>query len=104
MRPLSSYVKVQRLLGNLLRNRAFQANSAKLNGREYLDLGCGPCPKPGFVNLDYRWRPGVDVVWDILRPLPFPSDRFAGVFTEHCLEHFDLGPVNTSSFIAELRL
>lgn len=90
MRPLSSYVKVQRLLGNLLRNRAFQANSAKLNGREYLDLGCGPCPKPGFVNLDYRWRPGVDVVWDILRPLPFPSDRFAGVFTEHCLEHFDL--------------
>jgi predicted SAM-dependent methyltransferase len=90
MRSITSYIKIQQLLGNLLRDRAFQARSRKLVSRKYLDLGCGPCPKPGFVNLDYRWRPGVDVVWDILRPLPFPSDRFAGVFTEHCLEHFDL--------------
>lgn len=90
MRSITDYIKVQRFLGNLLRNRAFQARSQKLVSRKYLDLGCGPCPKPGFVNLDYRWRHGVDVVWDILHPLPFPSQRFEGVFTEHCLEHFDL--------------
>jgi predicted SAM-dependent methyltransferase len=89
MRPITSYIKVQTLLGNLLRNRAFQAKRRGLEERKYLEIGCGPCPKLGFVNLDYRWRPGVDVVWDILRPLPFPDNRFDGIFSEHCLEHLE---------------
>lgn len=90
MRSITSYTKVQNLLGSLLRNRVFQVRREGLVARKFLDLGCGPCPKPGFINLDYRWRPGVDVVWDVLEPLPFPDNRFEGVFTEHCLEHFDL--------------
>jgi predicted SAM-dependent methyltransferase len=90
MRNLITYLKVQKLLGALLRNRSWQAKAEHLQDREFLELGCGPNPKKGFVNLDYRWRPGVDVVWDLLKPLPFPRNRFKGIFTEHCLEHFDL--------------
>lgn len=91
MRPIITYQKVQRLLGALLRNRGFQAKAKDLENRRLLELGCGPNPKKEFVNLDYRWRPGVDIVWDLLRPLPFSDQRFTGIFTEHCLEHFDLG-------------
>lgn len=90
MRAISSYVKVQTVLGHLLRNRAFQAKRRGLEERKYLELGCGPCPKPGFVNVDYRWRPGVDVVWDLLKPLPFADNRFDGIFSEHCLEHLEI--------------
>jgi len=32
----------------------------------------------------------VDIVWDINQKLPFTEGRFKGIFTEHCLEHFDL--------------
>ncbi|NCA26494.1 MAG: methyltransferase domain-containing protein [Methylophilaceae bacterium] len=90
MRPIITYQKAQRLLGAFLRNRRFQAKAKNLKKRRLLELGCGPNPKKEFVNLDYRWRPGVDIVWDLLKPLPFPDHRFAGIFTEHCLEHFDL--------------
>ncbi|MBA4138075.1 MAG: hypothetical protein C0518_12230, partial [Opitutus sp.] len=89
MRALSDYQKIRRLAGWFLRNRHFQARRAPLASRDLLQIGCGPQIAPGFVNLDYRWVPGVDVVWDLLRPLPFPDGRFRGIFTEHCLEHFD---------------
>lgn len=88
MRPVLDYQKVRRLVGWLLRNRRFQSTRARLAPREYLQVGCGPQIAPGFVNLDYRWVPGVDIVWDLARPLPFPTNRFRGLFTEHCLEHF----------------
>ena len=80
---LRDYQKVRRLNGWFLCNRGFQA------AREYLQIGCGPQIAAGFVNLDYLWVPGVDVVRDLNRPLPFPADRFTGIFTEHRLEHFD---------------
>lgn len=88
MKSLQDYQKVRRLIGWLLRNRRFQATRTSLAPCEYLQVGCGPQVAPGFVNLDYRWVPGVDVVWDLARPLPFPAGRFQGIFTEHCLEHF----------------
>ena len=94
MRKLTSYMKVQALLGDLLRNRRCLLKSESWSERRFLNLGCGPFPEEGFVNLDYRWRPGIDVVWDVLRPLPFPDNRFDGVFTEHCLEHFDLSQLS----------
>lgn len=90
MRAITSYMKVQSFLGNVLRNKAWLLRPEQWHNRRFLNLGCGPFPEAGFVNLDYRWRPGIDVVWDVLRPLPFPEARFDGVFSEHCLEHFDL--------------
>jgi len=56
----------------------------------YLDIGCGDNINEGLINLDYMWHPGVDVCWDIRSGLPFEKNRFDGVFSEHCLEHFDL--------------
>jgi hypothetical protein len=89
VRPIASYQKVQTLFGTVLRNRSFQSKDPKLKAIRYLNVGCGPFPQPHFVNLDYRWRPGVNIVWDLRKKLPFPSERFDGIFSEHCLEHFD---------------
>jgi len=89
-RPLTSYVKVQILLGNVIRNRAYQLTRPRLRGLTYLDIGCGLNPHDGFINLDYLWHPKVDVCWDITRGLPFADGSMRGIFSEHCLEHFPL--------------
>ena len=34
--------------------------------------------------------PGVDLCWDVARGLPLPDRSMAGIFSEHCLEHFSL--------------
>lgn len=88
MRPPGDYQKIRALVGWCLRNRRFQARRASPQSL-YLNAGCGPKLAVGFVNLDYRWVPGVDVVWDLRRSLPFPDHRFRGVYSEHCVEHFD---------------
>ena len=89
-RPVSSYSKVQNLVGNLRRNRKFQLSSKNLATKSYLDLGCGPNIHDDFVNVDYMWRPGIDLCWDIRKGLPFQDGTFDGIFSEHCLEHFPL--------------
>lgn len=91
-RPIGSYSKVQKLVGNLIRNRRFQLRraEAKLNGLRYVDIGCGPNTHSNFINLDFLWNPKIDVCWDITRGLPFPDSCIHGIFTEHCLEHFSL--------------
>jgi predicted SAM-dependent methyltransferase len=89
-RPLTSYSKVQRAIGRVVRGRRAQLAFTDLEGRTYLDIGCGIHAHPDFVNLDYDWFPGVDVCWDITQGLPLPSAHFRGVFTEHCLEHVTL--------------
>ena len=70
----------------MIRNRRAFAD-IKQSGT-YLDIGCGPNTHSDFCNLDYSWRPGIDVCWEITRGLPFPDRYVCGVFTEHCLEHF----------------
>ena len=89
-RSLTSYAKVQHWVGNWIRNREFQLRRNGIALREYLDIGCGRNVHAGFINVDYLWHPGVDVCWDITQGLPFPDGSMKGVFTEHCLEHFDL--------------
>ena len=89
MKRLQDYQKIRIAVGWLRRNHVSQARQPRLQSLQYLHAGCGPQIAAGFVNLDYRWVPGVDVVWDLTRPLPFPAGRFQAIFTEHCLEHFD---------------
>lgn len=96
MRPWHNYQKVRSFISWWFRNRSAQASRVALANRDYLQIGCGPQIAPGYVNLDYRWVPGIDIVWDINRKLPFPSERFIGVFSEHCLEHF---PDSTLRFV-----
>lgn len=91
-RPFTSYAKVRALISWTRRSRrAFiPRRTATL---AYLDIGCGPNVSPAFINLDYDWKPGVDVVWDITRGLPFRTASLQGIFTEHCLEHLTFGAV-----------
>jgi predicted SAM-dependent methyltransferase len=53
----------------------------------YVNLGCGPIPLKGWVNVDIARGPGVDVVWDLRRGLPFPNSSCAAIFSEHVIEH-----------------
>jgi len=52
-----------------------------------LNIGCGPNPLPGWVNVDVARGPGIDVVWDLRYGLPFPAESCAVVFGEHVIEH-----------------
>lgn len=54
-----------------------------------VNVGCGPFPLDGFVNLDIRaFTPGV-VVWDCRRTLPVADGACAGIRIEHFAEHTD---------------
>jgi predicted SAM-dependent methyltransferase len=89
-RPITSYAKVQALAGSLLRNRLFQLRRSRIQGLQYLDIGCGRNTHSKMINLDYLWHLGVDVCWDVTRGIPLASGSMRGIFTEHCLEHFSL--------------
>jgi hypothetical protein len=54
-----------------------------------VNLGCGHIPLPGYVNVDNRNLPGVDVVADVYA-LPFDDGTVAEFFSSHFLEHFPL--------------
>jgi predicted SAM-dependent methyltransferase len=61
--------------------QALQQEQVKLN------LGCGHIPLDGFLNVDRRVLPGVDIVAEI-DDIPFDSKTVDQIHSEHCLEHF----------------
>ena len=52
-----------------------------------LNIGCGHIALEGYVNVDRREVPGVDVVAEVDR-LPFDPGTVAELFSAHLLEHF----------------
>lgn len=100
-RPLTDYVKVQQVIGSLLRNRKWQIDRRRIESLEYLDVGCGPNIHPEVINMDWQWRPGIDICWDVRRGIPLPDACVAGVFSEHCLEHLSLA--DSIKVVAEFR-
>lgn len=52
-----------------------------------LDLGAGEAPRPGYIALDLRPLPHVQVVCDI-RHLPYPNDSVDAINAGEVLEHF----------------
>ncbi len=84
MRAISSYGRVRRCIGLVLRNRAWLQRPPRC---DYLNVGCGPNVRPGFVNLDSEWVPGIDLCWDATTRLPFADGALSGIFSEHFLEH-----------------
>ena len=52
-----------------------------------LNLGCGHIPVDGYVNVDARELPGVDVVAAV-DDLPFGPGTVGEIFSAHMLEHF----------------
>jgi predicted SAM-dependent methyltransferase len=68
--------------------RRTQKNLAALPARDLcINLGCGPVPLHGWVNVDIARSPHVDVVWDLRRGLPFADESCAVIFSEHVIEH-----------------
>ncbi len=63
-----------------------------------LNLGCGKKIKKGYVNLDFYPLPGIDIVADITKKLPFEDNAFDEVLTEHVLEHI----IDLDALLAEL--
>jgi len=51
-------------------------------------VGCGNAKAPGHIGLDRHPFPGVDVVRDIRRGLPFNDSTFDGLRAHHVFEHF----------------
>lgn len=57
--------------------------------RWVLDLGCGSRKKPGALGLDIARIPGVDMVANVMRPLPFRDNAVDEVYASHLVEHVD---------------
>jgi len=81
------YAKVRKLYSFFVRGRRFQFLRPKVQSGEYVNIGCGPNTNNELVCVDYHWYRGVDLCWDITKPLPWKDATLKGIFSEHCLEH-----------------
>jgi len=52
-----------------------------------LDVGCGLVKKPGYVGVDIIPAPGVDVVCDVEKGLPYRDNSVDEIYTSGFLEH-----------------
>jgi predicted SAM-dependent methyltransferase len=52
-----------------------------------VNLGCGHIPIQGYLNIDRRKLPGVDIVAEV-DELPFNSGEIDEIYSSHLLEHF----------------
>jgi predicted SAM-dependent methyltransferase len=60
--------------------------AARLRGVK-LNLGCGHLPREGYLNVDRRPMPGVDLVAEA-EALPFRAGEVREISSAHLLEHF----------------
>jgi hypothetical protein len=56
-------------------------------GEIRLNLGCGHIPLDGYLNIDRRLLPSVDIVSEA-ENLPFEEGEVSEIFSSHLLEHF----------------
>jgi len=66
-----------------------------------INLGCGPNPKPGWINIDL-FNSRADLQLDIREKWPFADDSVAHVYSEHVFEHFEF-PDEVGHFLTEAR-
>ena len=64
-----------------------------------LHIGSGSVVLPGWINVDIKALPGVDVVHDVSQGLPFAEAQF--IFAEHFIEHLPFEAA--SHFLRECR-
>jgi ubiquinone/menaquinone biosynthesis C-methylase UbiE len=66
-----------------------------------LDVGCGDAKQKGFVGMDIRKRPGIDIVHDVQKfPWPIPSNSCHTILMSHLWEHIE--PKNRLDLMNEL--
>ncbi len=55
-----------------------------------IELGCGRTKGQGFIGIDNKDLPGVDIIADLEEGLPFfPDDSVDLIYSSHFLEHVD---------------
>ena len=60
-----------------------------------IDIGCGANKVHGFIGVDTRALPGVDIVMDLEKyPWPIPTDCASTLVSSHVLEHINPGKVD----------
>jgi len=53
-----------------------------------LDIGCGEGKQDGYIGLDIRDLPGVDIIHDInIHPWPIPDNVVRNALASHIVEH-----------------
>jgi ubiquinone/menaquinone biosynthesis C-methylase UbiE len=52
-----------------------------------LDVGCGAHKQPGSIGIDRRALPGVNVICDFERALPFKDGSITAAYSIHSIEH-----------------
>jgi len=60
---------------------------SEMRGQIRINLGCGEKPLPGYINVDLRLLPDVDIVADVRR-LPFDAGSIFEISSAHLVEHF----------------
>ena len=63
-----------------------------------LNVGCGPNPKRGWVNIDLNDT--ADLRLDLREPLPFRDGAASFIYTEHFFEHLEF-PAEAEAFLRE---
>lgn len=70
-----------------IKNQVFMEN-LKTEENLKLEIGCGTNPQPGYIHLDVRALPGVQVVCDFSKEkLPFKDETFVEIYSSHSIEH-----------------
>jgi predicted SAM-dependent methyltransferase len=70
-----------------LRMRRTEMNCKAMEGIR-VNVGCGPSPTKGWINLDVDGHPGV-MYWDCTKGLPFRDGVVEAIYSEHFFEHLD---------------
>ena len=82
--------------GNVPSNAVYLS---KGGGENNLDIGCGGQKINGFVGIDIRNLPGVDIVYDLnLTPWPIQDESVDLIVASHVIEHVDC----VITFISEI--
>ncbi len=68
-----------------------------------LDIGCGEHKNDGFVGLDIRPLPGVDIVQDVEKyPWPLPDESVLTAVCSHVVEHINPHKFGFVNFMDEV--
>jgi predicted SAM-dependent methyltransferase len=103
LNPVKEYTKTHTSKGfvNALRNAKKEWQIARLHRSEQkkvgpflqrtekkLNLGCGPNPKPGWINIDL-FDSHADLQLDLREMWPFTDSSISHIYSEHVFEHFE---------------
>jgi predicted SAM-dependent methyltransferase len=89
--PLSLWRQLDfewRLARVRLRGRSVRRSLRSTRGA-LVNVGCGECGQPGWVNIDMVPAESVNCIFDCRRSLPLQPGAARAIYTEHFFEHLD---------------